>query len=121
MSRFAKSLILLIVTLLVIGSTSVVLALVVDYKPYGVPDDKREYYENKLAEIRQHEQRQLEAKHTANPKAVTGQTRHAFGLLNPHTTASHSFGIRNAGDAPLKIAVQDTTCKCTVGNVADSI
>ncbi len=41
-----------------------------------------------------------------------------FGSMPRGTTAEHEFVFSNQGDAPLKLTVGDTTCKCTVGEVA---
>lgn len=121
MPRFAKSLIAIFASILVVGVASAGLSLVVDYKPFGVPDARREEYEQKIAAIRHNLDQASKQQHTAKPRAGVEQTHHDFGLLDPHTTASHGFQIRNEGDAPLTLNVAETTCKCTVGKVKQGV
>lgn len=52
------------------------------------------------------------------PKAVTPQKSYDFGLMDPLTMGRHEFEVRNEGDAPLKLHVGPTTCKCTVSGLA---
>jgi len=42
-------------------------------------------------------------------------------MLDPHTTASHTFVIRNEGQDPLALEVQSTSCKCTTGNLSKGL
>ena len=44
-----------------------------------------------------------------------------FGKMERGATMNHAFQLRNVGEAPLKIEVVNTTCKCTVGELADSL
>ena len=47
------------------------------------------------------------------PKAVTQELNYAFGRMQLGTTKSHSFTIRNEGEAELQLTAGTTTCKCT--------
>lgn len=47
------------------------------------------------------------------PKAVVDELRHDFDRLAVGATGSHTFQIRNDGEAPLKLAKGQSTCKCT--------
>ena len=51
---------------------------------------------------------------------VVGGTDFDFGTMKRGTSRSHKFIFRNTGNAPLKLWVQDTTCKCTVGSVDEN-
>jgi hypothetical protein len=42
-----------------------------------------------------------------------------FGSIDPTEECSHSFVIRNAGQAPLQLVKGGTTCKCTVSDMPD--
>lgn len=54
------------------------------------------------------------------PKVVVvGSDTYNFGFMEQDSKGSHSFEIRNEGDAPLKLAKGSTTCKCTLSNLAD--
>lgn len=50
---------------------------------------------------------------------VVGGTTYNFGTMQRGTTKSHEFTFRNVGQAPLKLRVISTTCKCTVGDVSN--
>ena len=54
------------------------------------------------------------------PKAVVDETTFDFGVMDPLTTGSHTFIIRNEGKAPLEIELGSTTCQCTLGKLEDS-
>ena len=52
------------------------------------------------------------------PQAVVvGSADYDFGVGERNTPQHHEFEIRNDGDAPLKIEVAHTTCKCTVAEL----
>ena len=52
------------------------------------------------------------------PRAdVVGNATHDFGYMEQDARGSHTFEIRNSGDAPLKLAKGATTCKCTLSNL----
>lgn len=97
------------------------LCSVVVYKPYGVHDLERERYEERVAEIK------LKNKILQSPDLVTWpvievpKREHDFGLVEPHTTLSHAFTVKNVGKDPLAIEVLRTTCKCTSGDLRDGL
>lgn len=43
-----------------------------------------------------------------------------FGRIERGTSMKHKFKVRNTGDAPLHLEVVSTTCKCTVGDLANN-
>lgn len=51
------------------------------------------------------------------PQADPVKTEFNFGTLNPATTASHTFVIRNTGTVPLVLRQGPTSCKCTVSSL----
>ena len=51
------------------------------------------------------------------PKAELAETVYDFGTMEQGTTMSHKFIVRNVGELPLKLEVESTTCKCTVGDL----
>jgi hypothetical protein len=53
----------------------------------------------------------------AKPKAVVDEIKHKFDRLSLGATGHHDFVVRNEGDAPLKLAKGESTCKCTVFNI----
>jgi hypothetical protein len=58
-----------------------------------------------------------EPTHTPAPKAVTPRTEFKFEVMEMHSQGTYQFLIRNEGDAPLKLEVASTSCKCTAGTV----
>lgn len=54
------------------------------------------------------------------PRVEVEQPEFDFGTMNPLTMGRHDFVIRNAGDAPLKLRVGPTTCKCTLSGLDKS-
>ena len=50
---------------------------------------------------------------------VVGGTDFDFGNMKRGTSRSHEFIFKNTGLAPLKLAVKNSTCKCTVGSVTE--
>ena len=53
------------------------------------------------------------------PKAEVDEVTHDFGTMQRGAMGSHEFTITNTGDAPLLLDVGPTSCKCTLGEVAD--
>lgn len=53
------------------------------------------------------------------PVAEVDEKLHDFGTMQRGSTESHEFLFTNAGTTPLTIEVGRTSCKCTLGNVAD--
>lgn len=117
MSRLSKAIAGLFFGVGSVGAASAGLSLMVDYKPYGVPDHRREEYERKVAQLAQQVRYSKASRGERAATAVVDRVHHEFGMLDPHTTASHAFEIRNEGDAPLRLAVRETSCKCTVGTL----
>jgi hypothetical protein len=55
------------------------------------------------------------------PRAVVvNGERHDFGTMDRLAQGEHAFQIHNDGDAPLELQLGKTTCKCTLGELADS-
>jgi hypothetical protein len=48
------------------------------------------------------------------PKAVVDVSEHDFGTCDPMEQGSHTFLVRNEGDAPLEIKKGPASCKCTL-------
>jgi hypothetical protein len=56
----------------------------------------------------------------AGPVAEVPETTFNFDRIERGTSMKHKFKIRNVGDAPLHLEVVSTTCKCTVGDLANN-
>jgi Protein of unknown function (DUF1573) len=94
---------------------------VIEYKPYGVPDSRRAEYEAMLASLKEQETLVAVLADKAKPKLRLEAKTYDFGMLDPHSTASHDFTLRNEGDDPLSVRVEGTSCKCTAGTVGKDI
>ncbi len=121
MKQFSKRLIAGVVGLAAFGVSGSCLALLVEYKPYGVSDRQRGEYEQKVAEIHSRQKLLKDLKDQAKPVVEVKDTIHDFGMLDPHTTAVHAFTVSNKGEHPLKLEVRDTSCKCTVGKLTNNL
>ncbi len=51
------------------------------------------------------------------PRAVTDEVEHSFGVVDPNQSCEHVFFVRNEGDAPLKIWKAATSCSCFLSSV----
>jgi hypothetical protein len=51
------------------------------------------------------------------PQAVVDSTRFDFGHMERGTQRDHTFRVTNGGQAMLKLALGDTSCKCTVSGL----
>ncbi len=89
----------------------------VDFAPDGVPLARRAEYEAKVAQINLRVNEQQAAFGTPHATAKVDEKRFDFGLMDPHTTASHQFIITNQGTADLFMESAGTTCKCTASEV----
>ena len=58
----------------------------------------------------------------ARPRVeVVGSAEHDFGVMEKDQTRSHTFVFKNVGNAPLKLSKLDTTCKCTLSELAKDL
>ncbi|MEM9644035.1 MAG: DUF1573 domain-containing protein [Planctomycetota bacterium] len=121
MSRFARRLVTVFGTIAVLLVITSCMALIVQYKPYGVPDEKRDDYEARVAALRADEADRKMRANQPKPIAVAKERFFDFGLLDPHVTARHAFEIGNEGETALTLDVTETTCKCTVGQLGKKV
>lgn len=96
-------------------------SLSVQYKPYGVPDVLRPEYERKVADIRERQYLFQNADKLGEAIAYMPTTEYDFGMLDPQSTASHKFVIRNEGAASLALELGSSTCKCTAGKLEANV
>ena len=52
------------------------------------------------------------------PKAVVPETEYHFEPMAVGASQSHKFMIKNEGEAPLRLKKGETTCKCTLSDLA---
>jgi len=52
----------------------------------------------------------------AAPRAEVVETTHDFGVIFEDQSLTHTFLVRNSGDAPLRIKDIDPDCACTAGD-----
>jgi hypothetical protein len=51
------------------------------------------------------------------PRLEAPETEHQFGIFDVGDKGTHSFTIRNRGDAPLELELLRTSCKCTLADI----
>lgn len=109
MNHFTKR--LLIFGVLIAGFTTFAFALsqAVIYKPWGVPDSRRDDYDNKLAEIDHKAELREEYKNKPKPKASTSQPLVDFGWVRPGEKLEHRIYIKNDGNAELTVKIRGTS------------
>jgi len=71
-----------------------------------------------LVQSKPSEQPVAEESVLAFPKAEVPETVYNFGKIERGASMTHVFKIRNVGEAPLRVDVTSTTCKCTVGDLS---
>jgi hypothetical protein len=121
MNQFSKRLLALVCGVIGFGAVASAFTLVVEYKPYGVPDHRREEYDALVADLIERDRLLKSTPAEELPVAVVPKRSHDFGMLDPHKTATHEFEIRNNGQAPLALEVGSTSCKCTAGDLHDNL
>lgn len=89
----------------------------VEYEPFGVPRSRRVEYETRLVEMASVAQG-LKSGNGLVARAIVENSRHDFGMLDPHVTYDHDFIIRNDGDSPLVLESGGTSCKCTLSKIS---
>jgi hypothetical protein len=52
------------------------------------------------------------------PRAAVLVTDYDFGTMDPLTTGTYEFEVRNVGDAPLSLKLGPTSCKCTLSGLS---
>ena len=59
---------------------------------------------------------------SGNPKIeLPDGSKFDFGQMRHGSSMTHEFTIRNIGEGPLNLEKKGSTCKCTVGNLAESV
>jgi hypothetical protein len=53
------------------------------------------------------------------PRVKFAAEEHDFGVMEYGDTSRHSFTLQNKGDYPLVIAKADSSCTCTLANIAE--
>lgn len=121
MNTLGKRLVFGLATILCVSSALGFLMAAVRYEPYGVPRGLRSEYKAKIAEVKHQAEIARAADSLIRPRLVVDEDHYEFGMLDPHSTNSHTFVVRNEGDAPLQLKVQKTSCKCTIGKLGSEI
>jgi len=111
------------ILLISLGCTIAMVAIVttvvmsVQYHPEGVKPHQREAYAEKLEQIEDLNRMAADVASEAKPIAVFEETSFDFGMVDPHTTLTHNFVVKNGGELPLQLNVTGTSCKCTMGDL----
>ncbi len=52
---------------------------------------------------------------------IAGGTTHDFGTMQQGSKKTHTFMFKNIGSAPMNLELGPTSCRCTIGNLKDSM
>lgn len=109
MNSFSKRLILLGLAIFGFSSFALALSQAVTYKPWGVPDSRRDEYDQRMVQINR--QAQLQEKYAGMPRpvAVATPSSHDFGPVYPGESLSCAFTIANKGNDELKLKIRETS------------
>ncbi|MDV6029014.1 MAG: DUF1573 domain-containing protein [Phycisphaera sp. RhM] len=109
MNQFTKR--LLLFGGLVFGFASFALALtqVVSYKPWGVPDSRRDDYDQRVAELDRQAILRETYQNKPRPSARAWPAVHDFGWVRPGETERHTVEIENVGNAELTLRIRETS------------
>lgn len=121
MKSLPKVLIFGFAGLVALALFGLLLTSTITYLPYGVPKSRLQEYDQKVKEIKRYAEAAKNADITASPVVSISKKTFDFGMVDPHTTLSHEFAVRNEGELPLELAVKKTSCKCTIGKLKNSI
>ncbi|MCO8121818.1 DUF1573 domain-containing protein [Stieleria sp. TO1_6] len=121
MTAFSRKLIWCATGMLTFMLVTAAFAMTVTYKPYGVPDHLRDQYDMAVDNLKTRQVIRQNLDDRARPVARIDQQSHDFGMINPHSTASHTFEISNDGDDPLSLSIRETSCKCTIGDLKSDL
>lgn len=91
----------------------------VKHEPEGIPKPLLPKFKAKIAQVKADRQFAQKIGQEIHPRAVVAEQHFEFGMLDPHTTATHTFVVENHGSAPLQLNVLETTCKCTAGTISN--
>lgn len=106
----------------ILAVSFVALTQSVQYKPYGVPDARREEYETRLANLRSSQNAIFEAKKTNSGRIEIAETSYDFGQMPSGSFGlTHSFRVINTGNGPLTLEPDGSTCKCAEAEIADKL
>lgn len=102
---------------LVVGALVTTIVMTAQYHPPGVKPHQRQAYAEKMRQLDDLREVALNVQNQSKPIAVVRESEFDFGMVDPHTTLTHDFVLKNEGDAPLALSVAGTSCKCTIGNL----
>lgn len=105
MTTFTKRMIGMLVSAACFGSITFALSQSVTYKPWGVPDQRRDEYDQKVAELDRQAELRKQYESKPRPIAVASLDHRDFGWVRPEESLSQVFVIRNTGTDELQLDV----------------
>ena len=117
-----RTLVFLLGAILVVGGLTAIAASNVTFLyDHPLAPEARIIVDSKGARIDLDAIKQQVAKETGVaglPRAAVPTTDYDFGLMDPMTTGTYDFEIKNVGDAPLHLKLGPTSCKCTISGLS---
>ncbi|QDV47246.1 hypothetical protein Enr13x_71550 [Stieleria neptunia] len=109
LNQFTKRLIFFGVAVIGFASFTFALSQAVSYKPWGVPDSRRDDYDRLVAELDDQAELRDTYAARAKPMARAWPSQHDFGWVRPGEVLRQVFRIENAGDQELQVKVRNTS------------
>ncbi|MEO1525198.1 MAG: DUF1573 domain-containing protein [Planctomycetota bacterium] len=109
MKSLHSRLIALGITLFGVASVAFALTQTVRYKPWGVPDSRRDEYDQRMVEINAQAEAREQFADQPRPIAAAIPTTHHFGPAFPGESLSYAFSLTNKGDKELTLEVRETS------------
>ncbi|WP_182867857.1 Ig-like domain-containing protein [Rhodopirellula sp. JC639] len=109
MNQFTKRLLLFGASVIGFASVTFALSQAVSYKPWGVPDSRRDDYDRRLAELDHQAELSDMYANRARPIVSAQPSRCDFGWVRPGEDLRHVFQIENVGDDVLRLGVRATS------------
>ena len=103
MNLFAKRLMIGSSLAASVFAGAITLSLAVEYKPFGVPDVRRDEYEQKLSSISARNEAIDLFRDKPRPIQALGRRLHDFGYVSVGDELTHAFKLENTGQESLQI------------------
>ncbi len=114
MTSVSKRILILFAGFATVAACASGLTLVVEYKPWGVPDSRRQDYEAIVAKLDQRDALQEYYRNRARPVAKPTRLSHHAGLQPPNSEGSQRFEVLNEGLESLELQLGSVDASCTV-------
>jgi hypothetical protein len=110
----------LMATLLLIGVVGFAATQLSD-SPGSVPSLQSDDHERKAQQLQRRAALMERPASGPHPAVFVEETEHDFKIVDPGTSNEHIFVIENRGQAPLVLVAGETSCKCTLSELEETV